>query len=340
MSVEAPPASSSDQDLHLLLDWREPGAQSRPVWAAGGSILVHIGLVGIAVWIASLPPPAPPPSLGGADVHTAMMLVLPRDMVPAKPPDKTLPRLTLEDLLARRPRRPGTAASSRPAVPPPSPPPAPPVIASPKIKVAEAPPPALGNLPIPTPVPAPPKPPPKPQPKAAAPEPPKLAFEIPGAEVDVPHGNGTVPVPKVGVDQALESLARPGGAGNFGPAGSGRRTGEGGYGALPKMLSDPLGVDFRPYLARIVVTLRQNWMAIAPESARRGSRGTVVVQFVITKEGTLASVEIVTSSGIESFDRAALTALRASNPFPPLPAEFRGTEVRLQAALSYNLPTQ
>jgi TonB family protein len=47
---------------------------------------------------------------------------------------------------------------------------------------------------------------------------------------------------------------------------------------------------------------------------------------------------IATSSGTEAFDRAAVAGVSASNPFPPLPADFKGDQIRLQLAFSYNAP--
>ena len=35
-------------------------------------------------------------------------------------------------------------------------------------------------------------------------------------------------------------------------------------------LSDPMGVDFKPYLIRILTAVRRNWFAVIPESARLG----------------------------------------------------------------------
>jgi outer membrane biosynthesis protein TonB len=39
-----------------------------------------------------------------------------------------------------------------------------------------------------------------------------------------------------------------------------------------------------------------------------------------------------------AFDQAAVASVSASNPFPSLPNEYRGTEIRLQLAFSYNVP--
>jgi len=31
-----------------------------------------------------------------------------------------------------------------------------------------------------------------------------------------------------------------------------------------QLLSDPLGVDFRPYLIRVLASVKQNWLAVIP----------------------------------------------------------------------------
>jgi outer membrane biosynthesis protein TonB len=43
---------------------------------------------------------------------------------------------------------------------------------------------------------------------------------------------------------------------------------------------------------------------------------------VIRKDGDISSMEILETSSLEILDQAALKALRASLPFPALPADF------------------
>ena len=106
-----------------------------------------------------------------------------------------------------------------------------------------------------------------------------------------------------------------------------------------ELLSDPMGVDFRPYMIKVLAAVRRNWFAIMPESAKFGSRGKVALQFSIDREGSVPKLVIVTPSGIQALDRAAVAGVSASNPFPPLPNEFRGPQIRLQLTFSYNVPT-
>lgn len=109
---------------------------------------------------------------------------------------------------------------------------------------------------------------------------------------------------------------------------------------LPTILSDTRGVDFGPYLIRLLREVRQNWYAVIPVSARLGEQGKVVIVFSIQKDGAvpLGQPVLVYSSGRSHLDRPALAAIRASQPFPPLPAEFTGPNLVLQFTFLYNLP--
>jgi TonB family protein len=179
-------------------------------------------------------------------------------------------------------------------------------------------------------------------------EKPKLAFETPGSQ---PSGSGPglgrLAAPSTSVADAMRNLAHGGGGGGLvvgdadvgdstlGPAivqpGSPRK-----QGSNIELLSDPLGVDFRPYLLQILQTVRRNWFAVMPESARLGRRAKVLIQFAIAKNGTVTKVVFATNSGVDSLDRAAVASISMSNPFPPLPDEFRGTVVKLQFTFAYN----
>jgi TonB family protein len=105
----------------------------------------------------------------------------------------------------------------------------------------------------------------------------------------------------------------------------------------PLILSDTRGVNFGPYLARIVYTVRRNWEAVIPESARLGEKGRVAIVFEILKDGSVPELRLVGPSGAEPLDRAALAGIRASIPFPPLPQEFTGNHLVLQFMFLYNL---
>ncbi|MEZ5355006.1 MAG: energy transducer TonB [Bryobacteraceae bacterium] len=89
-------------------------------------------------------------------------------------------------------------------------------------------------------------------------------------------------------------------------------------------------------MIRILSTVRRNWVAVIPESARLGRRGKVLIQFAISKDGAVPKLVIASPSGTEALDRAAVAGISASNPFPPLPDEFKGQQIRLQFTFLYN----
>ena len=106
------------------------------------------------------------------------------------------------------------------------------------------------------------------------------------------------------------------------------------------MLTPTEGVDFSGYLQRVLASVKRNWYSIMPESARLGDRGNVVLQFKITKNGIVPDGDpvLMNTSGKEPLDRAALSSIRASSPFEPLPPAFSGPYIELRFIFLYNPP--
>ena len=107
-----------------------------------------------------------------------------------------------------------------------------------------------------------------------------------------------------------------------------------------EILSETAGVDFGPYLQRMLYGVKKNWYTQIPDSARAPQlkNGKVVVKFVILKNGALNGLTIDSSPGDPDLDRAALAGMRLSNPLDPLPAEFSGGYLSLRISFLYNLP--
>ena len=108
----------------------------------------------------------------------------------------------------------------------------------------------------------------------------------------------------------------------------------------PTILSDTRGVDFGPYFGRTWSKVDRNWRPLIPDSVRIGDKGIVTLVFTILKNGDLkpGDPQVVRSSGKSHFDRAAIGAIKASHPFPPLPEKFSGDHLRLQVTFFYNIP--
>jgi TonB family protein len=203
-----------------------------------------------------------------------------------------------------------------------------------------------------------------PQPKQAAP--PQVAHEqSPPGPASQPQENPpqAAPAPRrdsnAPVLQSLNDAARQVMGGSLSPgsaiqqaarASVDSRTGgsEGDYGLHPSdmggvksdldILSDTRGVDFGPYLARVLHLVRNNWYNLIPEVARAPlmKQGKVSVEFAITKDGKVAGMRLSESSGDVALDRAAWGGITASNPFPPLPDEFGGSYLALRFHFYYN----
>jgi TonB family protein len=104
------------------------------------------------------------------------------------------------------------------------------------------------------------------------------------------------------------------------------------------VLSDTRGVDFGPYLARVLHDVRQNWYTLIPEAARAPmmKKGKVSIEFAILKDGRVAGLQLTGTSGDVALDRAAWGGITGSNPFPPLPGEFGGQYLALRFHFFYN----
>ncbi len=179
-------------------------------------------------------------------------------------------------------------------------------------------------------------------------EKPKLAFEAPTAPPPS-GGAGRIVRPDTSVEGAVRALTH----GSQGGLAVGDDTGDIGLGGLGsglnlppspgraasqlELLSDPQGVDFRPYLIQVLAAVRRNWFAVYPESARMGLRGRVETEFVIAKDGSIPKLVIVLHS-VPALERAAVAGIDASHPFPPFPAEYNGDRLVLKLVFSYNIP--
>jgi TonB family protein len=107
-----------------------------------------------------------------------------------------------------------------------------------------------------------------------------------------------------------------------------------------QLLTPTEGVDFRPFLDHLFLTVKRNWFTKMPEEAKSGSKGKVTVRFRILKDGTLAdqSLSVDVSSGMRTLDDGAVAAIRTSTPFEHLPEAFKGPNIELRFVFFYNLP--
>jgi TonB family protein len=329
-TVVQPPAGA---ELLILTDWGDAADRPRKRRAAVLSVVAHVAVV---VTLFSLPKGLfePPPRTASVQITP---LVEPLTELTQNTPTKgkvdkefnatemhPRPRIQMPMALPS-----ATVQAPRPAE---LPKPAPPLPEPPKVEAA------VKEMQLPQ------APPPQIQPV----ETPKLAFETPSLPPPpVPPGQRVVPVPDTSVSGAIRQAARSESAGglvvgDFGASGPGINLppSPGSQGSNMQLLTDPQGVDFRPYLMRILASVKQHWLSVMPESVKLGRRGKVAIQFSISRDGQVPKLVIAEFSGTEALDRAAVAGISASVPFPPLPSEFKGERIVLQMNFAYNMPRQ
>ena len=108
-----------------------------------------------------------------------------------------------------------------------------------------------------------------------------------------------------------------------------------------EVLTDTQGVDFAPYLSRVLGAIRKNWYNLVPPEARAPEMksGKVSIEFVILREGLVAGMHVTAPSGDVAMDRAAWDGITASIPSLLCRSQFTGPYLALRFHFYYN-PTK
>lgn len=193
----------------------------------------------------------------------------------------------------------------------------------------------------PAPTPQPPAPQPaQPQPQQQAQQPPPAPLPqhpVQQATVEAPRpaptrpnfGNQSVSAGDA-IRQAAQAAAQNrGGGGDYGAsipvAHQGMNTGV-------DILSDTMGVDFNPYLRRILHDIYVTWLPLIPEEARPplNKQGETLIRFTILPDGRIGAMHLDGSTQDQAIDRAAWGSITGVGQFPPLPKEFHGPNLELR----------
>jgi TonB family protein len=338
METVAPP---SDLELNLLTDWESTGDRIRERKAAVFSVLGHILLV---VLLVTVPIDWSEPEKPRETPRVTPLIAPPVELTQTAPNKR---KLSKEFDVVEAQERPniqvpqGAPSTTRPRTfrpTPPRPDPVKPTSPLPEAPKVETPKPEVPVIAQAT-------------PQIQPVEQPKLVLENPAPPPPpVAPGQSKIAIPNASVAEAVRQAVRGAPSGGLtvgdlemsGPGGFGEAINQppspGIQGSNLELLSDPKGVDFRPYLMQVLAAVRRNWLAVIPESAKMGRRGRVSIQFAIAKPGSVPKLVIVTNSGTDALDRAAVAGISASNPFPPLPSEYKGDRVVLQFNFAYNMP--
>ncbi|HEV2711211.1 MAG TPA: energy transducer TonB [Edaphobacter sp.] len=98
------------------------------------------------------------------------------------------------------------------------------------------------------------------------------------------------------------------------------------------VLSDTMGVNFNPYLKRILYEIYHTWLPLIPEEARPplNKQGETLIRFTILPDGRIGGMTLDGSTHDQAIDRAAWGSITGVGQFPPLPKEFHGPNLELR----------
>ena len=98
------------------------------------------------------------------------------------------------------------------------------------------------------------------------------------------------------------------------------------------ILSDTMGVDFDPYLKKIIREIYNTWLPLIPEEARPplNKQGVTQIRFTILPDGHIGAMHLDGSTQDQALDRAAWGSITGVGQFPPLPSQFHGPNLELR----------
>jgi TonB family protein len=318
-------------DANLLI---EPERKVNALWdlvTRSASVVVHIGLIIFLIFIPELFPPHIP-TRDEAEIASKQLGVtyIPVDAIPKSPGPPPGPKVQIAPKVLNKVAPPRPESHAPVEAPP---------VERPTADLPSAPTPHVPVAQVPI------------QP-SATPPPSSLLPVAPPANASRGKPNLSLPNASPGKiieNQMADAINKAGRGGPYvpGPGGSGSGPGGGGgRGGMQNMqpgvamLTPTDGVDFDSYLRRLVASVKRNWYAVMPESALMGDKGIVVITFRINQDGTvpIPDPNLDRSSGKQPLDNAAMSSIRTSSPFEPLPPQFKRPFIELRFIFFYNEP--
>jgi TonB family protein len=186
--------------------------------------------------------------------------------------------------------------------------------------------------------------PPPPQPMPQHPTQPlqnnqQAQLEAPKPAPTQPNFNTGASTAGQAVQQAARNAMRPGQIGGGGDMGSNAPSQHPGQSGAVDILSDTMGVDFGPYIHRVIYDTERSWWPIIPESARPplNKQGKVGIRFRILPDGSVKQMILEFPSGDVALDHAAWGGITGASPYPQLPKQFKGPYLELRFYFLYNI---
>jgi hypothetical protein len=193
-------------------------------------------------------------------------------------------------------------------------------------KIAPTPAPAITNAAPPVPAPV------LPLPNAPQPTPrttPPVIAEAPTPQPSAKPNFNSSKSAENSIDDAVRNAARHPGGGGYGARGNGPSPLNMG-GA--EILSDTKGVDFNPYLRRILSDIYRNWLPLIPEESKPplSKQGETLVRFMILPDGRIGGMWLDGSTHDDAINRSAWGSITSEGQFPALPSQFTGPNLELR----------
>ena len=91
---------------------------------------------------------------------------------------------------------------------------------------------------------------------------------------------------------------------------------------------------YRGYMRLLREKIESIWK-YPSEAANRGVSGDLYIRFEIKKDGTLADIEVIRTSGYSDLDEAAIKALKDAQPYWPLPDSFEKETLEIKGHFIY-----
>lgn len=184
-------------------------------------------------------------------------------------------------------------------------------------------------------------------PAAPTPQPQPIPRTPPPVVAEAPHPQTTRPSFNTAPQSAGESIqnairnATPGGSAPGGITNRGRGGSDLGMGPA-EILSDTQGVNFNPYLQRILREIYDQWIPLIPEEARPplSKSGITMIRFTILPDGTIGAMHLDGSTHDDALNHAAWGSITGVNQFPPLPSQFHGPNLELRIHYLVNRQTE
>lgn len=91
-------------------------------------------------------------------------------------------------------------------------------------------------------------------------------------------------------------------------------------------------VNFKPYMKKLQKIIKKEW------HPPRGTESSVIVTtFTVHNDGSVDHLNIKEEAPLLAANHAALEAIKAAAPLPPLPKDFKGDSVDIEFSFDYNV---